>query len=183
MKKHSLKLLSLTFIIILSASCQDNEVIKDDTVSEMQIDLSGMKISLDLGSINNQSELDKSFKLLSEEAESMKEENKNIGFINYNLELQGENIYLIGIAIYNKDGKLVKSESKNNNIRSPGTITAACPEGYEELGACSNFSGTEDCIADKVGNYYRDNLNSIGDCAQTRVSVGVTRTTVCGKTC
>lgn len=70
---------------------------------------------------------------------------------------------------------------------SPQTVSAfvngRCPNGYTQLASCGNFNNPEDCISNAMKSYLSANLSSMGDCVDVRVSVGLSKTRVCGRQC
>ncbi|OIQ22059.1 MAG: hypothetical protein BM557_01385 [Flavobacterium sp. MedPE-SWcel] len=60
---------------------------------------------------------------------------------------------------------------------------ARCPSGYEQLASCSNFNNPENCIGGALQSYLSTSLSSVGDCLDIHISVGLSKTRVCGKEC
>ncbi|MEM6816772.1 MAG: hypothetical protein AAF600_20680 [Bacteroidota bacterium] len=174
------------FILIIS--CQEKELSQHQPdFSSFKLSLDGMNISLELADVNDQLQILGAIELLESEARSIIDREAEIEDVVYTIILEETKLTLSAVEMYSSKGKLLKDQSPNSRttiFEEPVPYIAGdCPEGYDDLGSCSNIGNTADCVAEKVGDYYRDNLTGVGDCAQTRVKVGAFSTRVCGKTC
>ncbi len=60
---------------------------------------------------------------------------------------------------------------------------AAYPAGYTELAVCDNSNNPQACVTAAVAAYLSANLPGPYTCATVQVSVGLSKTRVCGKKC
>ena len=190
MKNLYLYVLLTTGLLI---SCQKKEHFNDglnNQFNDLEIDLDGMfGEGLVFGYVNNDESLTEGFEILKKEFNEIKSQNNEVEFITIYLSNSENKILLDGYHIVSKDNTTIEFDHKNQNDNSRSEpvpvnyIAAACPDGYESPGSCSNPGDTEGCITEKVGDYFRANLNGIGDCANVQVNVGVTGTKVCGTRC
>jgi hypothetical protein len=188
------KLILLVFSLIL-LSCSENRTnadkpeIFDKNKSFRIVDDRFLENGLLISGVSNLSKLHKNLQKIVDEINNFEE-----GFtIVYKLNLKRQKIYLTGYGIYNTKNKLVEIKVLNNenNAKTGSPVfvpsispASPCPDGYPNLGTCSNFgSGTEDCLSDLAQDYFSSNLSSPGDCAQVMLTVGTFNTRACGESC
>ena len=197
-------------LLILVSSCTDS--INDLVYENETIDLSDMKI--DLGKMdcdepvilyNYKKDGVEDFSKLAENIDNLISEaqeeinlNPEITAINLLISKNSEAIYLdsyvllndetesiIGIKHFGKDYE-TKNHSERFDYLDLSVKASPCPEGWTNLGKCSNTSKKkelENCIGGLLGEYYAENINKVGDCAKTMVKVRLLSTIVCGKKC
>lgn len=183
----------MIFSLIL-ISCSENKTdtekleIFDNKKSFRIVDDRFLENGILISEVSNLSKLDKNLQKILGEIKNFEDGSTIV----YKLNLKNQKIYLIGYGIYNTKSKLVRSEMINSvsnaKIGSPVfkptlSLAAPCPNGFTNLGKCSNFGNTDDCLADKTQGYFSSNLSSPGDCAQVMLRVGAFNTRACGKTC
>ncbi len=184
-------MLCLLMIGFMLSCTNDESTIPDSADLDLKVTLNFegfMENGVKLSSSDDPETLNKSIRFMIKELENYEKDN----LIHYVLEEKEGDIYLTGYGIYNNEGTLLKSEhiyENRNNERSippyipPNLVAGPCPEGYTSLGSCSNFGDTESCLGDLATDYFSNNLNSPGDCAQVRLTVGALNTQACGQNC
>lgn len=197
----SVLLLSLVFLIVSSCNKQDDIADSKVDFSSLDIKIDDLKIEPTLFKYKDVKEipnrLNRSILLFVDEAKLMLAENKEATHVTMDVSI--------------KDGKATVSrvflvDAKNKKILSPNTtpgqdeaviekvalpdfdllFNGRCPSGYTSIGTCSTTAKAEErskCIGDSMSNFLGSNLGAIGDCAETRVSVGVFNVQICGRTC
>lgn len=197
----SVLLLSLVFVIVSSCNKQDDIAGSKVDFSNLDIKLDNLKIEPTLFKYKDVKEipnrLNRSIVLFVDEAKLMLAENKEATHVTMDVIFKG------GKATVSR---LFLVDAKNKKILSPNTsprqnealiekvalpdfdllLNGRCPSGYTSIGTCSTTAKEEErskCIGSALSSFLGNNLGAIGDCAETRVSVGVFNVQICGRTC
>ena len=197
----SVLLLSLVFVIVSSCNKQEDIASSKVDFSNLDIKLDDLKIEPTLFKYKDVKEipnrLNRSIVLFVDEAKLMLAENKEATHVTMDVSI--------------KDGKATVSrvfliDAKNKKILSPNTtpgqdeaviekvalpdfdllFNGRCPSGYTSIGTCSTIAKEAErnnCIGSALNSFLSSNIGAIGDCAETRVSVGVLKVQICGRTC
>lgn len=182
--KNFASILILIPLLFLSCQQKDHPINQQVDFSDMQLDLELFKDGLGFGSLTEKNSLNSRLNLLYKEVDLMRKENPEIETVTFLLNKRGDKIYLDGYSTVSKQGEVIDNYYRSNAISAgspvPAGNTSGCPLGYTNLGSCSN---TSSCVGDLLYAHMIENLVDIGDCVETRVSVGMTSTIVCGKAC
>ncbi len=190
--------LTLSFVLLVFFSCTQDESVSDiqqskDLIENVPIEFGSLDLSkgVPLAKTNDSKGITASLKMLFSEINEMKNKNKEIGEVVLHLSEMSGVVTLQGYHLISKDQKILEfrhsSLSSQTESRWPNPIfilpAAACPNGYTDLGSCSNFGDTEECVGELISDHFSNSLNAPGDCANAQVQVGVLNTRVCGSTC
>jgi hypothetical protein len=184
----------LLLAVALFFSCSQETTSQEDLFQE-NVDFSQLKVTLEnpisntLFQYKNKKELQERLSVVSEsilqESKELLQEHKEVQRIVSQFSFKDGKATLVGYRYVDKDGKVIKSFSTTQRQSDPveDFLNGACPDGYIRVGRCSNVGDTQKCIGKHLSAYLSDALNSVGDCANVQISVGLLNTTVCGQTC
>lgn len=170
-----------TVTILFLHSCQENEQ-SNNQVGDIQISLKGLfENGVVIGNINDPKQLKSSLVLLSNEISEIRDENEEVESIVLFISNDDKKIILDGYQLISNEDKTIEFKS-NTRLKEP-IPAGSCPDGFTDLGTCSNFGDTEECIAGKVSAHFSNTLAGPGDCSTVQVKIGTLSSRVCGGGC
>ena len=209
--KNQVKFFCFLMGLMTFSSCNESsENVENQSVNlkEIDLDLTALRVnSSNLFTYTSKaqllSEIPRAVDVLYDDAQRELTNNSNLTHVTFLVRFSQGKAVISEVAYVNANSRTIydgawldsRGQFVSNTNSSLGLLPGlpwdailkgGCPQGYTSLGTCSNTGSTAStraCISTAISTYLSSTISAIGDCAETRVSVGILNTRVSGKTC